>query len=541
MYIESLKLETDNKFIKDYYNQIPKLMENFDYNPYEESIFHQRLTDLKHRTFQRDALVTVLEQLNVHWQADKATLTRIQQLKEKESVVVIGGQQAGLLTGPLYTIHKIISIIQLAKKQERELQVPVIPVFWVAGEDHDYDEINHVYLPEETTFKKITWYDQVNDKLSVSHKKFDKEIGREWLREVFFHLEESPFTKGLYEKMLRILEDSTSYTDFFAIFIQHLFRGTGLVLIDSANEQVRKLESEYFQHMIKNQHVIAPNVQRQLQKLRLQGYHISVEVKEDDGHLFIKHNNERILLKRSKDIWVGKNNECSYSESELLDIAQNQPELLSNNVVTRPLMQELLFPTLAFLGGPSEVGYWSILKPLFETFSISMPPVLPRASITIIEKKIKKELIERSMELNDVIRNGVMDKKISWLESKTNKPLPLMEKNIKELIAKVHSPLRKEAEVLGVDILNYANKNLTYIENYVEDMVRRLQKEIESIHEKELRSFDLVEMHLHPDNGLQERVWNIIYYLNKFGEDSLRVLLDAEMEINDQHYIFHIQ
>src|SRR5699024_1989521 len=107
------------------------IMEHFDYNPYASRTYEHRLEDLKKRTFNRGYLAEVLYNMNMKWNANKNTHENIERLKEENSVVVVGGQQAGLLTGPFYTIHKIISIIQLAKQQERTLQVPVIPVFWI--------------------------------------------------------------------------------------------------------------------------------------------------------------------------------------------------------------------------------------------------------------------------------------------------------------------------------------------------------------------------------------------------------------------------
>ncbi len=146
MHIEPIRLNSNNKFLQDYKKQSDELMKYFDYLPYDKDVYTQRVQDLKERTFDRDGLANVLKTLNKRWNGSNATFQNIEMLKNEESVVVIGGQQAGLLSGPLYTIHKIISIIQFAKEQEQKLNIPVIPVFWIAGEDHDYDEVNHVFF-----------------------------------------------------------------------------------------------------------------------------------------------------------------------------------------------------------------------------------------------------------------------------------------------------------------------------------------------------------------------------------------------------------
>src|SRR5699024_11394563 len=142
MEIKPLQLK-QNKLMHHYRNEQDDILEHFDYNPYASHTYAHRLKEIKKRTFNRERLTKVLYNMNRKWNASDATYENIKRLKAEESVVVVGGQQAGLLTGPFYTIHKIISIIQLAKQQERSLQVPVIPVFWIAGEDHDFAEINH--------------------------------------------------------------------------------------------------------------------------------------------------------------------------------------------------------------------------------------------------------------------------------------------------------------------------------------------------------------------------------------------------------------
>src|SRR5699024_8817028 len=156
-----------------------------------------------------------------------------------------------------------------------------------------------------------------------------------------------------------------------------------IVLIDSADEAVRKMESNYFIQLIEKQPEISKGVYHSLEDLKKSGYAVSLEADPEDGHLFYHLNGERILLTRDEEgNWQGKQGECLLSNEELIQIAKDQPELLSNNVATRPLMQELLFPTLAFIGGPGEIAYWAALQRAFAALEIKMPPVVPRLSLT---------------------------------------------------------------------------------------------------------------------------------------------------------------
>ena len=153
MRIRPIQLKSSNRLINQYRLQSDDVMEYFSYRPFDS--LEKRVLDIQSRPYQRQALSDILYKMNVDWDAPDATLLQIERLKDTESVVVIGGQQAGLLTGPLYTLNKIMTIISFAKKQEQILNVPVIPVFWIAGEDHDYDEINHIYTKETKNYTNI--------------------------------------------------------------------------------------------------------------------------------------------------------------------------------------------------------------------------------------------------------------------------------------------------------------------------------------------------------------------------------------------------
>lgn len=139
--------------VADYMNGKKEIQSCFDYMLTEDA-FKQRVQDLREREFFRQDLVTHLLEYNTKLQAGEATIQNVKALGDENTYVVIAGQQAGLLTGPLYTIHKIISVLQLAKEKEESLGVKVVPVFWIAGEDHDMDEINHTFVTKNKKIKK---------------------------------------------------------------------------------------------------------------------------------------------------------------------------------------------------------------------------------------------------------------------------------------------------------------------------------------------------------------------------------------------------
>lgn len=541
MQVDPVKLTKQNPLINDYRQNKERIMQHFEYNPFSESAYEQRFESLKERKFDRKLLSEALTSMNEKWGAPESAYINIKRLENEDSAVVIGGQQAGLLTGPMYTINKIISIIQFAKQQEEKLGKPIVPVFWIAGEDHDFAETNHIYMPEKQSMKKHSIQHHITEKRSLSDIPIDIAAAEGWINQLFEHLKETSFTVSLHESIHKCLQKSHTYVDFFARIIHQLFDAEGIVLADSGDPEIRKLESAHFETLIKKQPETSEGVYKTVQQLRQKNYSVSLEVGEQDGHLFLLKDHERILLTRTENgEWAGKQNELVLSEEELLDIASNDPARLSNNVVTRPVMQELLFPTLAFVGGPGEVSYWAALKPAFHAADIEMPPVLPRLSFTFMGKCVEKVLNKYAMSAEHVISDGASEMKTNWLAAQNNPPVEQLSSEIKDAIAKIHSPLRGVAKDVRADLGELADRNLFYLQRDIDFLESRIVKVLEEKYTKELSEFDLVEMALHPNNGLQERTWNPILLINEYGRGFIEQLANETCSFEHEHFIVYI-
>ncbi|WP_368654724.1 bacillithiol biosynthesis cysteine-adding enzyme BshC [Ornithinibacillus sp. 4-3] len=539
MRVEPIKLHNTSNLIKQYRENDESIMQYFDYSPFHS--YGQRVKDLQKRSFRREQLAETLHAMNEEWGAPTSTFENIERLKQDNSVVVIGGQQAGLLTGPLYTINKVISIIQFARKQEAELNIPVIPVFWIAGEDHDYDEVNHVYTQNQTKIKKVTLAQQVDEKQPVSSIKLEEKHMNKWLNQLFTQLNETQHTKTLYDEIKRCLHESKSMVDFFARVIFQLFKEEGLVLMDSNDTRIRSYESEYFELMIEKQPDIAKAVYQTYHSLKQSGYAIDLEPEEDDAHLFYLHENERILLKReTKDLWVGKQNEVELSTDELLEAARKSPCLLSNNVVTRPIMQELVFPTLAFIGGNGEISYWAVLKKAFHSLDLQVPPVLPRLSFTYVDYALQKRLAKLTISMEHAILNGVDDLKVNWLASHANPPIDAITEQVKLSIEKLHQPLQEIAGDIRADLSGLAKKNLAYLHKEVDFLKQQMLRALEEKYANEIKSFDMISNQLHPLGVLQERIWSPLEWMNNYGFEFMKPLIDVDCSFEEEHYVVYI-
>ncbi|MBY6036196.1 bacillithiol biosynthesis cysteine-adding enzyme BshC [Fictibacillus nanhaiensis] len=540
MRLEEMNLQT-SPFLKGYSNGDSEVARFFDYKTsFDNGEWAKRQQELKRHLFPRKELTEYLLAYNRKIGNSSNTVENIQKLHHPEGLAVVGGQQAGLLTGPLLVIYKCISTIQLAKQAEKELGVPVAPVFWIAGEDHDMDEINHVMIPKNDTAKKISLKSATAVKSSASLWRWNPDDVKPWLVEVFRSFGETAYTQDFLAETQRILHDSDSIVTFFAKLLAKWFSDEGLILLDSGDPAFKKLQSSYLKKMIINNSEIDKAFISQTKRLNEKGFQDPIEVQPDNAHLFYTKNGERILLYRSEEGYTSKEKDFVISEEKLLKEALDYPEKFSNNVVTRPLMQEFLLPTLSFIAGPGEISYWAALGEIFHHFDRKMPILTQRLSLTLVLENTDQLLASKQLTVKNVIENGTEDYKREWFEK--NRPVETNDtiERVKAEIAQSYSQLMKLAENIDFALLPVTEKNLNrvfgeihYIEQKMEQRIRRKVK-------KPLAEFDEIMLELKPGNVLQERVWNVYQFANEWGPDLIKQLVEHPFSFNEKHKIVYL-
>lgn len=538
MEVKEIYLSPTTKIADDYLLQQKNIFSFFAYDCFAKDTYKERLEELKKRTYQREKLVNALSSYMKNVMYGQKGLETAKKLLDPNAVVVVGGQQPGVFTGPLYTIYKIVTIIQLAKKFELEYNVPVVPVFWIAGEDHDFDEINHVYVPQGRSLKKLSLETKSEKKSPLAYLQLNKEELKNFMKEMFQSMPETKHTKNLLEAIELILERSSTYTDFFAHLISWLFQEEGLVLLNSADPNIRRLEGDFFAQIIEKNVQIYEAFKQQTSRLVNLGYPAPVELQEDHACLFYVDEGKREKITRNADgtFFVGTK---QLTKEQLVEIARNHPEKLSNNVVTRPVMQEFLLPVLAFVGGPGEIAYWSTLKGVFSLFDFAMPPVVPRLSFTILEEKHEKWMKEFQLNIEDAF-SRIGDFKEQWLQKQKQWDLEQQFANAKELISKAHFPLQKLTYEICPSLKPFSEKNLAIIHSQLDLLKKKLETEIRSQFETELTRFDILQNTLQPLNKPQERIYNIFYFLNLYGMSLVMFLCQNDWEINEKHKILSL-
>ncbi len=537
----NLFLPSTNQFATDYSTGNSFIRPLFHYQFHETESYKQRIKDLENISFKREELADYIGEYMSKFPSSNEVETSISKLRNPNSVVVIGGQQAGILTGPLYSIHKILSIILFAKQKEAELSVPVVPVFWIAGEDHDYDEVNHIFVEKGNQLEKSIYPERVLDKRMVSNIEIKKDDLTSWVTDIISSYGETEHTKSLLQFVEASIDKSVTFVDFFAHITMSLFKNYGLLIVDSGDAGLRKLEKEYFINQIKNTKDIAEKVKKKQKELEGIGMTQTIVINNTCANLFYydEVSHERILLDyhSEQQQFVGASGVISFSYDEMLEIASEFPERLSNNVVTRPLMQECLFPTLAFIAGPGEIAYWAELKEVFEHFDMKMPPIVPRLTISLIERNVSSDMEELGLELKDVLTSGTGKHKELFLESNRDSSFQVLFDQTREQLVKNYREIEKKTELHYKGMLPLLEKNENLLLKQIEFMENRLELALLQKHEVVIEKYNRIERKLKPAGSPQERIWNLFYFLNLYGLSFIDELLKQPYLFDGSHQV----
>lgn len=393
-----------------------------------------------------------------------------------------------------------------------------MPVFWIAGEDHDFDEVNHTFAYDRVSrqLNKVKYSTLEPPEKSVSQYQFDKELVMDALSDMFSAIGETNHSKAVKEMVTDAIEASDSWSDIFKVMTNEVFKEHGLLLIDASYSKLRKIEIPLFKEIIEKREEI-DNAFRNTQDQFANVIKKRMILTDSNVHLFYDYNQKRqLLMYENEKYYLSKDTDVTFSKDELISVLEKHPERFSNNVVTRPLMEEYLFNTLSFIGGPSEIIYWGELKEVFKTLNIEMPIVTPRMRISYLTQESKKCIDTYELDLDNLLINGIKDDKDKFIREKASDEVLREIEEIKVVQSSFHQKLINQ---IGD---NYQNRKLVEKNNQIHQhqyqyLIDRYLLNVERENEISMRHFEIVENTLHPHHGLQERVWNPIQLMNQFG------------------------
>lgn len=485
----------------------------------------------------REILADVLIDQNTRWGLSEASRANIEHLRNPESVAVITGQQLGLFLSPLFIPYKTLTTILLAKKLTRELKRPVVPVFWLAGEDHDFEEVADIHLPGDDQPLDFRYMPDPDKRSAgpVGRMKLGASITT-LLDDIEQALPPSEYKKDLLDFLRTCYRPGVNLQDAFAALINKLFEDAGLVLVSIDDERLKHLCKPLFRKDISDHASLTGPFTATSETLDKK-YHNQVQF--SPTNLFLMDDDARIPIDAEVHGFHFRGTAKHSDEDELLDLLEKQPERLSPNVILRPITQDLLFPTIAYVAGPGETSYYAQCKPVYEWAGIPMPLIYPRASITLLEPSIAKILDRYDIPLGSykeqyqkLFRSFVIENMDIDLDAFFDTAVGQIEASIETVrgpAVDIDPTLEKTAGALQHTL----QKELIRFK----ERIIKAQKRKQQIDQNRLRK---ARHHLYPHGVLQERSVSPLYFLNKYGLDFFKTLMNDVSLDTTSHQVIRL-
>ncbi len=469
----------------------------------------------------RSALAEALERQSLAFGAGKETLRSIAKLRDGARAVVTG-QQVGLFGGPLLTLLKAATAIARAKQASSATGVVHVPVFWLATEDHDLEEINQVSLLSKTSVETL--------RLSLPQAAAASPVGEITVGENVDPVLETVSELLGYSPVGDLLRECYSsegkqvlptFASGFARLLTRLFAAHGLIVMDASGRDFHALGASTLRYAIEHAAELEAALLARTAELEAAGYHAQVLVKPGGSLLFLVGDEgasgatERQALRRMPDgSWkVGSGNSArSLSTAELLEMADQMPEHLSPNALLRPVFQDTVLPTTAYVGGPAETAYFAQSAVLYEQILGRITPIIPRLSATLLERDVQVVMDQHEVAVPDALTSAdnlarrlgarAMPIEAKRLLAKTGNALNDAVEAAQTYLASLDPGLGRSASVSGSKM------------RYQMERLRRMAANFELQREGSLRKHAAVmARHLYPNEHPQERVLAGIWFL----------------------------
>jgi len=537
MRISVADLPSLSPLVRDYYFAYDQVREFFNGDFRDPAAFEQQIGRLKSRKYDRGRLAEILREQNQSYGCGPQTLENIEALVHDETFVVVTGQQVGLFSGPLYTIYKALTAIKLADSLSNQTGVRVVPIFWLATDDHDFAEINHVDLLDQTGQpQRISYEDRPpQERVPVGGLRFSDEI-----EACVGALDEMTPPSEFKLEILSLLSDAyqpgRTFTEAFSIWVTHLFGAYGLVLIDPSHPDLIAMAQQPVLTEIEEGSPSSRCAMKASQLLIEKSYTPQVPQQERRLNLFLAED-ERHPIHVSGDGFSVKDPDRRFTRKELFEMARANPRAFSPNVLMRPLVQDTILPTVAYVGGPGEIAYFAQLRGVYEEFGIPMPIVYPRKGFTFVEPHIGSTLETLSLSIQEVW-GGLSAKRNALAAEEIPEPLQqALATAVVDLDRDLGSVCR-EAKAMDGSLGQTADgvhRKIQHQMNILENKVVQAAKKNQEILGRKLTK---LENRLYPNRHLQERVFNVTPYLMKYGFSWLEELYQTVDLTHFDHQVF---
>jgi bacillithiol synthase len=492
---------------------------------------------LSRRSFERERIVAALLRQNSQFGAGPKTIENINKLLDPTTTTVFTGQQVTIFGGPLYVFYKAALAVKLAESNCRRLQSPVVPIFWLAADDADFDEVAKVVIPgkDEKLLELVYRPKQHPDGRTMGSVRFDDAI-LTLLDQYEQALPDTEFRGELVDRLRECYQPGESIVTAFGKYLSYLFKDTGLILVDPSDDEFRRLALPMFQRELKLREEAARAVGRSDAALEAKGYHLQVtKVGEYSNLFFCDGKRTRIDFAAGGFIVDGKYIDQSALEAKVAD----SPSLFAPNVFLRPIVQSHIFPTLIYFAGPAEAAYFAQMRELFEVFGEVPPVIYPRFSATIVERNIARLLEKYDLTFEEFL--GDVGQPINEVMKRTfpadfDSMFADLRDNVRERVGEISQLLDPNDHGLVTNAARIAGRIDVEIKSLEEKVFQAHRKKNQTVRTQ----LERVAFHLHPAHQLQERAFPINYYIAKYGNWIINQLLNATDCNSGVHHLVYL-
>lgn len=451
---------------------------------------------------------------------------RLTRFLEEGGVMVTTGQQAGLLTGPLYTIYKALTAARLAGELERRLGVLVLPVFWTASEDHDWEEVNHTYLAlERDGVRRVQLPGTPDVPLPMS----DVRLG-DGARIVLEEAADMLAGNSDNELLLKWIEDTyqpdASVASAFSGLLGKVLEPFDFCMTDAADPAVKAASVGVLEEALERSDAHERALRQRSARMEEDGYHAQVSVLEGGTNVFRQGESgrERVYVDAG-GYRVGSARAVRTLE-ELRREIEAEPGRFSPNVFLRPVVESTVFPTIAYVGGPGEISYFAQVSALFPEFGIEPPMVYPRASLLLVETPMRRLLEKLEIDVAELERPR---HELVEILAQGSMPADVRETldELERAVGDGYRHLIEQAKVIDPTLEGALARLRNEALSRIGDSERKVAQHIKRKEGVRIGQLDRLLAHLRPEGEPQDRVLNVLPFLARHGLSLLRDLHDA--------------
>ena len=508
---------------------LPLLTLNYSNNEKELNSFYNRSNKLKNYKNQieekqknfnnksRNILSQVLIEQYKSISDNNVQLSLIDDLSKSNTYTVTTGHQLNLFTGPLYFFYKIIDTIKICEDLRSKFpKNNFIPIYWMASEDHDFEEINFF----KTSKKQFDW--KVKTKGTVG------DLSTEKLSEVFHEMSNFFDKENInVQKMISFFESAYLKNKNLSTATLHLvhkiFGKYGLVILNPDNKNLKKLMIDVFVDEIKES--TCYDLVSKTNKRLIDFYKgkIKPQVNPRLINLFYIKNNLRSRIEKNDLVYNILDSKVSFTQDEIINEIRNYPERFSPNVLIRPLYQETILPNLAYVGGGSEIAYWLQLKEYFKNKNITFPILSIRSSVLLINKKHTNSLKKMNLNIEHFFKNN--ENLLKFYNNKFSKN-KIDFTSLKSTLSDNFKQLFEVAKLTDFSFTGAVNAQEKKQKNGIDNLEIRLLKAEKKKNKEKLDKIMSIKSELFPYNSLQEREVNFSEFFQYYGDEFLDTVME---------------